>query len=122
MIGDVYATVRLPPNVRAAIARLRTPVSARNFNHEVSGEPRFKVPWPRRARLPKGIDYLPDDGPPSRAQWGLIKRKAMMSRAKLGRFGKRRSIKFLFPKLVAFDPGRHGGEIDFGPTVGKERD
>ena len=93
MDRKVIATVKLAANVRAAIARARTPVCARNFNHEVSGASRSKVPWPKRFRLPKGIGYLHDDGPLSRAQWGLFKRKAMVARAKLGRVGKRRSVK-----------------------------
>jgi len=57
----------------------------------------------------------------TRAQWGFIKRKAMICRAKLGRFGRARSKDSLIGKLEAFDPMRHGGEIDFGPAVGKER-
>ncbi len=121
MDRKVLSTVKMPANVRAAIARANTPSHARNFNHEVQGTPRSKVPWAKRPRLPKGIGYLPDDGPLTRAQWGLIKRKAMISRAELGRFGWGRNMKSLFGMLDAYGPTRHGGEIDLGLAVGKKR-
>ena len=121
MDRKVFSTLKLPANVRAAIARARTPSFARNFDHEVPGNPRRKIPWPKRPQIPKGIGYLPDDGPLSRAQWGALKRKAMISRAKLGRFAKGHIASSLIREFDAFDPKCHGGEIDLGPPVGKER-
>jgi hypothetical protein len=44
----------------------------------------------------------------------------MIARAKLGRFGKGRSMKSHFGMLGALDPTRHGGEIEFGSAVRQE--
>jgi hypothetical protein len=71
--------------------------------------------------MPKGIGYMPDDGPFSRAQWGLLKRKAMTSRVKSGRFANGHIGRSLIRRIKLFNPNHQGGGIVPGPPVGNAR-
>lgn len=90
MYRRVYTTANFPVNIRAAIAKatIQTAVWKSDSKVTRAQRKRSKVLWSKRARLPKGVIYLPDDGPFSRAVWGAIRKKAMMARVKHG-YGRR---------------------------------